>query len=103
MFRLISTHALIQRLQKMRPLAAMTTVITILLGGLLMLPLILLFILVGFIGITLLSRQYMKPYRSAPFSPLLSPSPSKDRYHTHPNIKQEKMMTECRISRTINN
>tara|TARA_R110001592_G_scaffold6098_3_gene33104 strand:- start:7 stop:264 length:258 start_codon:yes stop_codon:yes gene_type:complete len=69
-----------QHLQKMRPLAALTTVATVLIGGLLLLPLILLFVFVGFIGMTLLSRQYMRQHHAAS-SPLSTANPKDDIYH----------------------
>jgi hypothetical protein len=63
MFSSINLHNIIQRLRKMRPYTALATVVTVLLGGLLLLPLILLFVFVGFIGMTLLRNQYMKHNR----------------------------------------
>ncbi|AZG33978.1 MULTISPECIES: hypothetical protein [Shewanella] len=63
MFSSINLHNIIQRLRKMRPYTALATVATVLLGGLLLLPLILLFVFVGFIGMTLLRNQYMKHNR----------------------------------------
>ncbi|MGI2105433.1 hypothetical protein ACRN9A_09730 [Shewanella frigidimarina] len=88
MFRSIYTHKIMQRLQKMRPLAALTTVVTVLIGGLLLLPLILLFVFVGFIGMTLLSRQYMRQHHAAS-SPLSTANPKDNIYHEHPNIERE--------------
>ena len=88
MFSSIYTHKIIQRLQKMRPLAALTTVVTVLIGGLLLLPLILLFVFVGFIGMTLLSRQYMRQHHAAS-SPLSTANPKDNIYHEHPNIERE--------------
>ena len=88
MFRSIYTHKIMQRLQKMRPLAALTTVATVLIGGLLLLPLILLFVFVGFIGMTLLSRQYMRQHHAAS-TPLSTANPKDNIYHEHPNIERE--------------
>ncbi|MBB1381462.1 hypothetical protein H5071_05660, partial [Shewanella sp. SR41-2] len=73
---------------KMRPLAALTTVVTVLIGGLLLLPLILLFVFVGFIGMTLLSRQYMRQHHAAS-TPLSTANPKDNIYHEHPNIERE--------------
>ncbi|MFT6124919.1 MAG: hypothetical protein ACJAV0_001059 [Shewanella sp.] len=86
-----------QHLQKMRPLAALTTVATVLIGGLLLLPLILLFVFVGFIGMTLLSRQYMRQHRTAS-SPLSTANPKDDIYHDHPNIERENSNQKSRLS-----
>jgi hypothetical protein len=94
-----------QRLQKMRPLATLTTVATVLIGGLLLLPLILLlivplillFVSVGFIGMTLLSRQYMRQHRTAS-SPLSTANPKDDIYHNHPNIERENSNQTSRLS-----
>ncbi len=106
MLRLNSMHKFIQRLRKMRPIAVFTTAVTILLAFLLLLPLILLFILVGFIGMTLLSRQYMKPHRSASSSPFLSSHSQNNKYHNlhHEllNHEQEKIITSRQNSRIIN-
>lgn len=88
MFSSIYTHKIMQRLQKMRPLAALTTVVTVLIGGLLLLPLILLFVFVGFIGMTLLSRQYMRQHHAAS-TPLSTANPKDNIYHEHPNIERE--------------
>jgi hypothetical protein len=97
MFSSIYTHKIMQRLQKMRPLAAFTTVATVLIGGLLLLPLILLFVFVGFIGMTLLSRQYMRQHRTAS-SPLSTANPKDDIYHNHPNIERENSNQKSRLS-----
>jgi hypothetical protein len=97
MFSSIYTHKIMQRLQKMRPLAALTTVATVLIGGLLLLPLILLFVSVGFIGMTLLSRQYMRQHRTAS-SPLSTANPKDDIYHDHPNIERENSNQKSRLS-----
>ena len=97
MFSSIYTHKIMQRLQKMRPLAALTTVATVLIGGLLLLPLILLFVFVGFIGMTLLSRQYMRQHRTAS-SPLSTANPKDDIYHNHPNIERENSNQTSRLS-----
>jgi hypothetical protein len=97
MFSSIYTHKIMQRLQKMRPLAAFTTVATVLIGGLLLLPLILLFVFVGFIGMTLLSRQYMRQHRTAS-SPLSTANPKDDIYHDHPNIERENSNQKSRLS-----
>jgi hypothetical protein len=86
MFSSINLHNIIQRLRKMRPLAALTTVVTVLVGGLLLLPLILLFVFVGFIGMTLLSCQYMRQHRTAPFS---ADNIVNDRYHAHHNLERD--------------
>ncbi|MEH6735145.1 MAG: hypothetical protein V7690_10925 [Shewanella sp.] len=107
MFSSIYTHKIMQRLQKMRPLAALTTVTTVLIGGLLLLPLILLlivplillFVFVGFIGMTLLSRQYMRQHRTAS-SPLSTANPKDDIYHNHPNIERENSNQTSRLSHT---
>jgi hypothetical protein len=99
MFSSIYTHKIMQRLQKMRPLAAFTTVATVLIGGLLLLPLILLFVFVGFIGMTLLSRQYMRQHRTAS-SPLSTANPKDDIYHNHPNIERENSNQTSRLSHT---
>ncbi|MGI2178074.1 hypothetical protein [Shewanella frigidimarina] len=88
MFSSIYTHKIMQRLQKMRPLAALTTVVTVLIGGLLLLPLILLFVFVGFIGMTLLSRQYMRQHHAAS-TPLSTANLKDNIYHQHPNIERE--------------
>jgi hypothetical protein len=97
MFSSIYTHKIMQHLQKMRPLAALTTVATVLIGGLLLLPLILLFVFVGFIGMTLLSRQYMRQHRTAS-SPLSTANPKDDIYHNHPNIERENSNQTSRLS-----
>jgi hypothetical protein len=105
MFSSIYTHKIMQSLQKMRPLAALTTVATVLIGGLLLLPLILLlivplillFVFVGFIGMTLLSRQYMRQHRTAS-SPLSTANPKDDIYHNHPNIERENSNQTSRLS-----
>jgi hypothetical protein len=97
MFSSIYTHKIMQRLQKMRPLAALTTVATVLIGGLLLLPLILLFVFVGFIGMTLLSRQYMRQHHAAS-SPLSTANPKDDIYHDHPNIERENSNQKSRLS-----
>ncbi|MBO1897213.1 hypothetical protein HNW13_015860 [Shewanella sp. BF02_Schw] len=105
MFSSIYTHKIMQRLQKMRPLAAFTTVATVLIGGLLLLPLILLlivplillFVFVGFIGMTLLRRQYMRQHRTAS-SPLSTANPKDDIYHDHPNIERENSNQKSRLS-----
>ncbi|WP_351008594.1 hypothetical protein [Shewanella sp. S1-58-MNA-CIBAN-0166] len=97
MFSSIYTHKIMQHLQKMRPLAALTTVATVLIGGLLLLPLILLFVFVGFIGMTLLSRQYMRQHRTAS-SPLSTANPKDDIYHDHPNIERENSNQKSRLS-----
>jgi hypothetical protein len=101
MFSSIYTHKIMQRLQKMRPLATLTTVATVLIGGLLLLPLILplilLFVFVGFIGMTLLSRQYMRQHRTAS-SPLSTANPKDDIYHDHPNIERENSNQKSRLS-----
>jgi hypothetical protein len=105
MFSSIYTHKIMQRLQKMRPLATLTTVATVLIGGLLLLPLILLlivplillFVSVGFIGMTLLSRQYMRQHRTAS-SPLSTANPKDDIYHDHPNIERENSNQKSRLS-----
>jgi uncharacterized protein (DUF58 family) len=94
MFSSIYTHKIMQRLQKMRPLATLTTVATVLIGGLLLLPLILLlivplillFVSVGFIGMTLLSRQYMRQHSTAPFS---ADNKVNDRYNAHHNLERD--------------
>lgn len=99
MFSSIYTHKIMQHLQKMRPLAALTTVATVLIGGLLLLPLILLFVFVGFIGMTLLSRQYMRQHRTAS-SPLSTANPKDDIYHDHPNIERENSNQTSRLSHT---
>ncbi|QHS11895.1 hypothetical protein [Shewanella sp. Arc9-LZ] len=97
MFSSIYTHKIMQSLQKMRPLAALTTVATVLIGGLLLLPLILLFVFVGFIGMTLLRRQYMRQHRTAS-SPLSTANPKDDIYHDHPNIERENSNQKSRLS-----
>ena len=97
MFRSIYTHKIMQRLQKMRPLAALTTVATVLIGGLLLLPLILLFVFVGFIGMTLLSRQYMRQHHAAS-SPLSTANPKDNIYHQHPNIERENSNQQSCLS-----
>ncbi|PKH34387.1 hypothetical protein [Shewanella sp. ALD9] len=97
MFSSIYTHKIMQHLQKMRPLAALTTVATVLIGGLLLLPLILLFVFVGFIGMTLLSRQYMRQHHAAS-SPLSTANPKDDIYHNHPNIERENSNQKSRLS-----
>lgn len=101
MFSSIYTHKIMQSLQKMRPLAALTTVATVLIGGLLLLPLIvpliLLFVFVGFIGMTLLSRQYMRQHHAAS-SPLSTANPKDDIYHDHPNIERENSNQKSRLS-----
>lgn len=97
MFRSIYTHKIMQRLQKMRPLAALTTVVTVLIGGLLLLPLILLFVFVGFIGMTLLSRQYMRQHHAAS-SPLSTANPKDNIYHQHPNIERENSNQQSCLS-----
>ncbi|MEM5505235.1 hypothetical protein ACRN9Z_11525 [Shewanella frigidimarina] len=97
MFSSIYTHKIIQRLQKMRPLAALTTVVTVLIGGLLLLPLILLFVFVGFIGMTLLSRQYMRQHHAAS-SPLSTANPKDNIYHQHPNIERENSNQQSCLS-----
>ena len=107
MFSSIYTHKIMQHLQKMRPLAALTTVATVLIGGLLLLPLILLlivplillFVFVGFIGMTLLSRQYMRQHHAAS-SPLSTANPKDDIYHNHPNIERENSNQTSRLSHT---
>jgi hypothetical protein len=99
MFSSINLHNIIQRLRKMRPLAALTTVVTVLVGGLLLLPLIVLFVFVGFIGMTLLSCQYMRQHRTAS-SPLSTANPRNDIYHEHPNIKRENSNQKSRLSHT---
>ncbi|HBF46134.1 MAG TPA: hypothetical protein DDW91_06505 [Shewanella frigidimarina] len=90
-----------QRLQKMRPLAALTTVVTVLIGGLLLLPLIvpliLLFVFVGFIGMTLLSRQYMRQHHAAS-SPFSTANPKDNIYHQHPNIERENSNQQSCLS-----
>ncbi|WP_153009397.1 hypothetical protein [Shewanella frigidimarina] len=97
MFRSIYTHKIMQRLQKMRPLAALTTVVTVLIGGLLLLPLILLFVFVGFIGMTLLRHQYMQHHRAAS-SPLSTANPKDNIYHQHPNIERENSNQQSCLS-----
>ena len=97
MFSSIYTHKIIQRLQKMRPLAALTTVVTVLIGGLLLLPLILLFVFVGFIGMTLLSRQYMRQHHAAS-SPFSTANPKDNIYHQHPNIERENSNQQSCLS-----
>lgn len=97
MFSSIYTHKIMQRLQKMRPLAALTTVVTVLIGGLLLLPLILLFVFVGFIGMTLLSRQYMRQHHAAS-SPLSTANPKDNIYHQHPNIERENSNQQSCLS-----
>lgn len=97
MFRSIYTHKIMQRLQKMRPLPALTTVVTVLIGGLLLLPLILLFVFVGFIGMTLLSRQYMRQHHAAS-SPLSTANPKDNIYHEHPNIERENSNQQSCLS-----
>ncbi|ABI70158.1 hypothetical protein [Shewanella frigidimarina] len=97
MFRSIYTHKIMQRLQKMRPLAALTTVVTVLIGGLLLLPLILLFVFVGFIGMTLLRRQYMRQHHAAS-SPLSTANPKDNIYHQHPNIERENSNQQSCLS-----
>lgn len=97
MFSSIYTHKIIQRLQKMQPLAALTTVVTVLIGGLLLLPLILLFVFVGFIGMTLLSRQYMRQHHAAS-SPLSTANPKDNIYHQHPNIERENSNQQSCLS-----
>jgi hypothetical protein len=103
MFSSIYTHKIVQRSQKMRPLAALTTVVTVLVGGWLLLrlivPLILLFVFVGFIAMTLLSRQYMRQHRTAS-SPISTANPRNDIYHDHPNIEQENSNQKSRLSHT---
>jgi hypothetical protein len=107
MFSSIYTHKIVQRSQKMRPLAVLTTIATVLVGGLLLLPLIvplivpliLLFVFVGFIGMTLLSCQYMRQHRTAS-SPLSTANPRNDIYHDHPNIKRENSNQKSRLSHT---
>jgi hypothetical protein len=103
MFSSINQHNIIQRLRKMRPLAALTTVVTVLVGGLLLLPLIvpliLLFVSVGFIGMTLLNRQYKRHHRTAS-SPLSTANPRNDIYHGHPKIERENSNQKSRLSHT---
>ncbi|MGI2109837.1 hypothetical protein ACRN9C_10605 [Shewanella frigidimarina] len=97
MFSSIYTHKIMQRLQKMRPLAALTTVVTVLIGGLLLLPLVLLFVFVGFIGMTLLSRQYMRQHHAAS-TPLSTANPKDNIYHQHPNIERENSNQQSCLS-----
>lgn len=97
MFSSIYTHKIMQRLQKMRPLAALTTVVTVLIGGLLLLPLVLLFVFVGFIGMTLLSRQYMRQHHAAS-TPLSTANPKDNIYHEHPNIERENSNQQSCLS-----
>jgi hypothetical protein len=52
---------------------------------------------VGFIGMTLLSRQYMRQHRTAS-SPLSTANPKDDIYHDHPNIERENSNQKSRLS-----
>ncbi|MGX9462727.1 hypothetical protein ACWXWU_16060 [Shewanella sp. A14] len=95
----MSIHKLIQRLRKMGPFSALVTTAAIILGGLMLLPLILLFAFVAFIGMTLLSRQYMNYHRVSPHSP---PKPNHDGYRAHPNLERETSIKAYQTGRTLN-
>ncbi|AZG75013.1 hypothetical protein [Shewanella livingstonensis] len=89
MFSSINALQIIQRLRRMRPLTALVTMVTFLLGFVLLLPLLLLFVAVGFIGMTLLGRQYMNRHRSRASAPFSAPSPIYDSYNIYQNLERD--------------
>ena len=101
MFSSINLWHIRQRLRHMRPLTALFSLTLIIVGSLILLPLVLLFLIVGFMGMTLLSRKYLGKQ-----SPTSNMFPSKvrhqDRYQQHPNIEKEYSVKPSQHHRTIN-
>ncbi|GGP93730.1 hypothetical protein [Shewanella ulleungensis] len=101
MFSSINLWHIRQRLCQMRPLNALLSLLLIIVGSLILLPLILLFLIVGFIGMTLLSRQYLG--KQTPASNMVSSTNlQQNMYQQHPNIERECSVKQYKNNRTIN-
>ncbi|WP_445775725.1 hypothetical protein [Shewanella sp.] len=101
MFSSLNLRHITQHLRQMRPLTALLSVLLIIVGSLILLPLVLLFLVVGFIGMTLLSRQYLGKQGIA--SRVCSTAtPNKDRYQQYPNIEKECSANPSQHHKTIN-